>query len=92
MQVPHGDFGLLGYQGAVYRLIIATASVQFSCSVVSNSFETPWTAACQASLVIYVEVIYVDFFSSLNGYMAKNQTNFRSLDIPQFQYAARHFK
>ena len=37
MQVPHGDFGLLGYQGAVYRLIIATASVQFSCSVVSNS-------------------------------------------------------
>ena len=27
-------------------------SVQFSCSVVSDSFETPWTAACQASLSI----------------------------------------
>ena len=29
IQVPYGDFGLLGYQGAVYRLIIATA-FQFS--------------------------------------------------------------
>ena len=27
-------------------------SVQFSCSVVSSSFVTPWTAACQASLSI----------------------------------------
>ena len=26
------------------------SSVQFSCSVVSDSFETPWTAAYQASL------------------------------------------
>ena len=26
--------------------------VQFSCSVVSDSFATPWTAACQASLSI----------------------------------------
>jgi len=28
------------------------SSVQFSCSVVSDSFETPWTAAYQASLSI----------------------------------------
>ena len=33
----------------IYKL--ADFSVQFSCSVVSNS-ATPWTAACQASLSI----------------------------------------
>ena len=28
------------------------SSIQFSCSVLSNSFVTPWTAVCQASLSI----------------------------------------
>ena len=31
---------------------VIQSSVQFSCSVVSNSFATPWTAARQASLSI----------------------------------------
>ena len=28
----------------------------FSCSVMSNSFETPWTAACQASLTVTISL------------------------------------
>ena len=36
---------------SVFKMKRFTASVQFSCSVTSNS-ATPWTAACQASLSI----------------------------------------
>ena len=34
------------------RSSFAVSSIQFSCSVVSESFETPWSAAHQASLSI----------------------------------------
>ena len=34
------------------RSPVSISSVQFSCSVMSNSLETSWAAACQASLSI----------------------------------------
>ena len=35
----------------------------FSCSVMSDSFETPWTAACQASLSITISQSFLKFMS-----------------------------
>ena len=42
---------LLAVQGTLKSLLQHHSSLQFSCSVVSDS-ATPWTAACQASLSI----------------------------------------
>ena len=35
-----------------FKACLLNLSVQFSCSVISNSLRPPWTAACQASLSI----------------------------------------
>ena len=51
-----GDFAniikpvLILYLWLIYRFLFS--NVQFSCSVVSRLFATPWIASCQASLSI----------------------------------------
>ena len=51
-----------------------TSSVQFSCSVMSNSFATTWTAACQALLFItntwsLLKLIFIELVMPSNHLM-----------------------
>ena len=46
-----------------YRSIVASEMLLFSLEVVSNSFPTPWTVACQASL--FMEFSREEYWSGL---------------------------
>jgi len=63
----HADFSLK----SKWHFTRPSAAVQFSLSVVSNFFVTPWTAACQASLSFTISQKLLKFMS-LESVMPSN--------------------